>query len=142
MDVQVIHDEVDGIGGWIAGNYAFQSLSELRRRPVWSDECEVLSGFRLYGAKYVGRSASLIFVVRPSGLARRHGLSRPHIVMQRDRFLIKTYYRFSWIITPFIYFQHVLHLFQILVVQVGDGRGRDIGRPAPPAQIPTGGITA
>jgi hypothetical protein len=41
------------------------------------------------------------------------------LVMQRDRFFIETNYRFSWIIRPFIYFQHVLHPFQILVGQVG-----------------------
>jgi hypothetical protein len=119
MDIQVIHDEVDSVSGGIAGDYDFQSLGELRRRPVWGNEREVPSGLRLHGAKYVGRSASLIFVVRPSGLARRHGPGRPHIVMQRDRFFIETNYRFSWVIRPFIYFQHVLHLFQILVGQVG-----------------------
>jgi hypothetical protein len=38
--------------------------------------------------------------------------------------------------------QHVFHLLDVRLVQLGYGRGRDAGRPTPPAQIPTGGTTA
>jgi hypothetical protein len=42
----------------------------------------------------------------------------------------------------FIRFQNVLHLVDVILSEFGHGRGRDAGRPAPPAQIPTSGTTA
>jgi len=62
--------------------------------------------------------------------------------MQSHWFLVQAYYRLLWIIGAFINLQDVFHLVDVFVIEVGDGRGRDAGYPAPPAQIPTSGITA
>ncbi len=62
--------------------------------------------------------------------------------MQGHGLLVQAYYRLLWIRGAFINLQNVFHLADVFVSEVGDGRGRDAGRPAPPAQIPTGGTTA
>jgi len=62
--------------------------------------------------------------------------------MQRNRFLIQTHYGLLRIVWPFIRLQGVLHIGNVVFIEVGHGRGRDAGRPTPPAQIPTGGTTA
>jgi hypothetical protein len=45
VDIQVIHDEVDRMSGGIAGDYDFQSLSELRRGPVWVTSVKCFPAF-------------------------------------------------------------------------------------------------
>jgi len=62
--------------------------------------------------------------------------------MQGHRLFVQAYHRLLWIIGAFINLQDVFHLVDVFVIEVGDGRGRDAGRPTPPAQIPTGGTTA
>jgi hypothetical protein len=62
--------------------------------------------------------------------------------MERDRFFVQANHRLGGTIGFLINCQNVFHLAEVLGVQVGDGRGRDTGRPAPPAQIPTSGTTA
>jgi hypothetical protein len=62
--------------------------------------------------------------------------------MERDRLLIQADDGFGSIVRLLIHFQNVFHLFDVLGVELRNGRGRDAGHPAPPAQIPTGGITA
>jgi hypothetical protein len=62
--------------------------------------------------------------------------------VQGDRLLIEADYGLPRIIRPLIDFQDVLHFGDIVFIEFRHGRGRDAGRPAPPAQILTGGITA
>jgi hypothetical protein len=78
------------------------------------------SRLRFHGAVDVGRSTALIFVIRPPEFTRPHGSCRPHIVVQRDGLLIEANHRFCRIMRPFVYFQHVFHLRQILVSEICD----------------------
>jgi hypothetical protein len=59
MDIQVIHDKVDGIGFGVAGDDRFHGLSELRSGTVRGSYSEVYSGFRFYGAVDIGRPTAL-----------------------------------------------------------------------------------
>ena len=62
--------------------------------------------------------------------------------MQRDRLFVQTHNRFLGIVRRLVSRQDVLHLRDIFFIEIGPGRGRDAGHPAPPAQIPTSGTTA
>jgi hypothetical protein len=62
--------------------------------------------------------------------------------MERDGLLIQAKHWFRWILRSFVKLQQVLHPGYILFIEFGNGRGRDTGHPAPPAQIPTSGTTA
>ena len=98
--------------------------------------------FGLHSAENIGRAATLLSVISPglpSWYSRRW---RPDIGVQGHRLLVPAYHRLLRIVWAFISLQDVFHLVDVLVSEVGDGRGRDAGRPTPPAQIPTGGTTA
>ena len=142
MDVQIIHDQMDRVGSGVVGDDALQRRSQLRSRAIWSCQREVFSSLRLYRAEYVGRSASLVFVVGAPGLTRGHRPCRSYVIVECDWLLVQTNHRLCRVVWSFIDFEHRLHLFQVLVGEVRHGRGRDAGHPAPPAQIPTSGTTA
>ena len=98
--------------------------------------------FGLHRAENIGRTTALVFVISSGLPARRSRRWWPDIGMQGYRLLVQAYHRFLRIVWAFISLQDVFHLLDVLVSEVGDGRGRDAGRPTPPAQIPTGGTTA
>ncbi len=97
---------------------------------------------RLYRAQNVGRATALVFVIASRFSTRLDSRGGTDISVQRDRFLVQAEHRLLGIVGLFIRLQHVLHLDDVVFSEVGHGRGRDAGRPAPPAQIPTGGTTA
>jgi len=97
---------------------------------------------RLYRTENIGRTAPFVLIISPrfpSWLGRRRGA---YVGVQRDWLLIHTHHRFLGIVGLFIGLKHVFHLGDVLIIEFGHGRGRDAGRPTPPAQIPTGGTTA
>ena len=140
--VEVVHHQVDRFGFGVFQGQVKEDLREFEPRTVPRRESEVASGFRLYCAENIGRAAAFVFVVSSGFPARCCRRCRADVRVQRHRFLIQADYRLAGIVRPLIRFQHILHLGNVLLIEVGHGRGRDVGRPAPPAQIPTSGITA
>ena len=125
-------------GRFTGTGYAFEFV---RVACAWRER-EMAADLRLYCAENIGCAAAFVFTIPsrfPPRLGRRGGSD---LGMQCDRLLVQADHRVCSIVRPFVGFQHVLHLGDVLFIEFGHGRGRDAGRPAPPAQIPTGGTTA
>src|SRR5258708_2205402 len=103
---------------------------------------EVAACLRLYSTENISRTAALVFVIASRFASRLGGGEGTDLGMRRNRLLIQTRYGLLRIVWPFIRLQGVLHIGNVVFIEVGHGRGRDAGYPAPPAQIPTGGTTA
>ena len=100
------------------------------------------AGLLLYSAENISRTAALVFVIASRFPSRPGGGEGTDLGMQRNRLLIQAHHGLLRIVWLFIRFQGVLHSGNVVFIEVGHGRGRDAGRPTPPAQIPTGGTTA
>ena len=116
--------------------------SKLKARTIRRGEGEMAPGLRLYRTEHIGRAAAFVLVVASRFSPRFDRRGGSDIGVERDRLLVQTDYGLLGIVWLFIRFQHILHLGDEVFIEVGHGRGRDAGRPAPPAQIPTGGTTA
>ena len=142
MDVEVVHYQVDRFRFRVCHRQGDGNLSELEARTIRRGEGEMTAGLRFYGAEDIGGPATLIFVIPPRLPSRHRRRGGPHVGMQGDRLLVQTDHRLLRVVRPFVHLQHVFHLGDIVVIEVGHRRGRDAGLPAPPAQIPTSGTTA
>src|SRR6516164_9707427 len=107
----------------VAAGYASAGLtaylSELKARTIWRGEREMTTRFRLYCAEHIGGAAAFVFVISsgfPSRLDRR---ARTHIGVQRDRLLIQADHRLLGIIGLLVRLQHVLHLGDVVVIEIG-----------------------
>ena len=95
------------------------NLSELKARTIRRGEGEMTTRFRLYRAENIGRAATFVFVIAsrfPPRFGRRGG---PDIGVQRDRLLVQADHRFLGIVGLFIRLQHVLHLGDVVFIEVG-----------------------
>ena len=72
VDVEIVHNQVNGFGGRVSERQIDSNFDELGRRPVRRGKSEMAAGFRFYRTKEVGRAPAFIFVVL-SGLATRFG---------------------------------------------------------------------
>ena len=75
--------------------------------------------FRLYGAENISGAAAFVFVVPsrlPPRLGRRGGTN---IGMQSDRLLVQAEHRLLGIVWLFVRLQHVLHLGDIVIIEIG-----------------------
>jgi hypothetical protein len=103
---------------------------------------KVPSGFGLHDGEDVGGAAALVFVVTFGDATRLGWPWRADISVERNGLLIQTYNRFRGLVGFLVERQNIFHLGDVSVIEFCHGRGRDAGYPAPPAQIPTSGITA
>lgn len=118
--IEVVHDEVDRIGGGVLFHNARHHACELRAGPVGGGGGEVPACLRLHNAKYVRRAAAFILVVLLGYLTRLGRDRRSHVGMQRDRLLIQAEYGLGGIVGLFVDRQHVFHLLDVRLVQLGD----------------------
>ena len=87
MDIEVVDDQVNGLGSWILKSQSADDFGELETGPVGSVKREMtaLLGFDGFdGADYIGSAAALVLAVLtrlPSGNCWRR---RPHFSAQRD----------------------------------------------------------
>ena len=142
MDIQIVHDQVDRLGRGILHRQFAEEAGELEGTAIGCGDGEVSAGFGFHRAEDIGRAAALVFAIPtgfPAGFGRR---GRTDIRMQGHRLFVQTDNWLLRIKRALINLQNALHLIDVLVIEVGYGRGRDAGYPAPPAQIPTSGITA
>jgi hypothetical protein len=93
---------------------------KLKGGPIWRGRGEVASGLGLDCAERVRRAASLGFAVSASFSARYSRPRRPDVGMEGHWFLVQTNYWLGRIRRALIDFQHVFHLLDVLIVEVGD----------------------
>src|ERR1041384_5074979 len=77
------------------------------------------AGLRLYGTENIGGPASFIFVIPARFPPRRCRRGGAHVGMQSDRLLIQTDYWFLLVVRPFVQFQDVFHLGDVVFIEVG-----------------------
>src|SRR5208283_5881356 len=63
MDVQIVHEEVDGLGRGVFQRQTDGNLGKLKTRSIRRGEGEMMSGFGLYRTENISRSTALVFVV-------------------------------------------------------------------------------
>ena len=68
---------------------------------------------RFHGAEYVGSAFAFVLTVPLGDDTRTNRLWWTDFAMERNRFLIKTHYRFLRIMGLLVQFQHVFHARQI-----------------------------
>lgn len=120
MNVQVIHDQVDGVGCRILHREAAGNLREFERRPIWCGEREVPARLGFYRTEDIRGASPLVFVVSPGFPSGNGGRWGANIGMQCDRFLIQAYYRLLGIVWLLIGFQNVFHFGDVVFAEVGD----------------------
>jgi hypothetical protein len=88
MDVQIIHDQMDGLGLHVlCGNFEGH-LSELQPRTIRRREGEMAARFGFYRAENTGRPAPLILAIPPCLPSWQCGRGGPQVGVQRDRLLV------------------------------------------------------
>lgn len=118
--VEVVHHQMDGLGGRVLHCQVADEPREFEGGSIPGGRGKVAARFWFYREEYVGRATTLVFVIS-SGLAPWYGRRwRPDIGMQGHRLLVQAYYRFLRIIGAFVNLQDVLHLVDVLVIEVGD----------------------
>src|SRR5438477_9720708 len=88
VDVQVVHNQMDGGSHRVIFHEITYHVSELSRRAVRCWPREMHTCFRLYGAENIGRAASLVLVVSLGDHAGRRPYPRAHVIVQRHRLLV------------------------------------------------------
>ena len=73
MDVEVIHDQMDGSRERIGGNQIPNHLGELEGGAIRRGAGEVPSGFGFHDSEDVGGAAALVFIVAFGDVARLGG---------------------------------------------------------------------
>jgi hypothetical protein len=119
VDVEVIHDQVDGLGLGVLQRQFTGDSRELEGGTVGCREREMAARLRLYGAENIGRAAAFVLVVAPRFAPRFGGRGRANLGMQRDRLLVQAHHWFGWIVRCFVSLQHVFHLGDVLVIEFG-----------------------
>ena len=89
VDIEVIHDDVNGLGEGILLYQMPHHASEFGTGSVRRRGSEVPSGLRFYNAKYIRRAASFILIVLLGRLTRCGWRRGAHIRVQRHRFFIQ-----------------------------------------------------
>src|SRR5581483_10178749 len=110
---------MDGLGLRVLHGQLAGDSCELESGTVGRRKRKMATGFRFYGAENIGRAAAFIFVVTtrlPSWLGRGGGTN---IGVERDRLLIQTDHWFGCVVWFFIRFQAVLHVVDIILIEIG-----------------------
>ena len=118
--IEVVHYEVDRLSGGILFHDVPHHTCELRAGTIGGGGGEMPAGLRLHDAKYVRRAAPFVLVVLLGWFPRLRRDRRSHVRMQRDRFLIQAEDRLGGIVGLLVDGQHVFHLPDVRLVQLGD----------------------
>ena len=118
MNVEVVHYQVDRFRVGVGHGQGHGHLSELKTGSIRRGEREMTAGLRLHGAENIGRPATLIFVIPPRLASWRRRRGGPHVRMQGNGLLVSADHRWRWIVRPFVYFQHVFHLGDVVIVEI------------------------
>ena len=117
VDIEVVHDEMNGLGIGIIVDDVLHDMSELRGGPVGRGRREVPASLRFYNPKYICGTTPFVLIIRSRRLSGSHRPRRTHVRMQRYRLFVQAYYRFVHPIRFLIDRQYVLHLFEVVLVQ-------------------------
>src|SRR5664279_2473962 len=109
---------MDGIGLLIASRDIQQVISKLGRAASRSRLGKVPSRLGLDPTKYVGGSATPVFIVPPGSSSRLHRYRGTGVGMRHHRLLVDADHRFLLAKRLFIKPQHLLHAGDVLIVQL------------------------
>jgi hypothetical protein len=118
VGTEVVHDQMDGIGLLIASRDVQQVIGKLGRAASRSHLGRVPSRLGLDPAKYVGGSATPVFIVPPGSSSRLHRQRGTGVGMQHHRLLVDADHRCSLPERLFIQPQHLLHAGDVLLIQL------------------------
>src|SRR6185437_12942929 len=86
---------------------------------IWRGKGEMTPRLWLHGTKDIGGPAAFIFVIPPRFPSGRRRRRRSHIGVQGDRLLIQTDHRLLPVVWPFVHFQDIFHLGDVVFIEVG-----------------------
>src|SRR6266567_4441935 len=89
VGVQVVHHEVDGLGGGVGGSDLLHRVGEARSLAVAGGVRQVAPALGLDDAEDVRRPVAHVLVIAAGDAARDHGDSRPGRVEELDRSLVQ-----------------------------------------------------
>ena len=117
VDIEVIHDEVDGPRGGVLIHDVVHHMGKLSGAAVGSGGGEVPARLRLHRAKHVGRAAPFVLVIRPRRFSWSGRPGRAHIGVQRHGLLVQANDRLGRLVWLLIDRQYVLHSLDVVPVQ-------------------------
>ena len=95
VSAQVVHDQMDGIGGRIVGGELQDKVGKLGRRAGRRHFGEMDSRLGLDAAEDIGRSTAFVLIISSGDMARLHGRRRPRIFTQNHRLFVHANHRFA-----------------------------------------------
>jgi hypothetical protein len=119
MTAEIVHDQVDSCGCRVCQGQADRHLGELKARTIRCGKREMTTRFRLYRAEDIGCAATFVFIVPSSFSSRLDRRGGANIGVQGDRLLVQADYRLLRIIGLLIRLQHILHLGDVVVIEIG-----------------------
>src|SRR4029077_16837799 len=118
MDIEVVHDQMNGLSNRVCLHHALHPSRDLVAGAIRGGSSEVAAGLGLHHAEYICRAAAFIFVVLLGWLARLDRTRRPHVGVQEYRLLTQTNHGFGWIVGFLINGQRVFHAVDVGTVQL------------------------
>ena len=117
VNIEIVHDEVDGLCIGILIYDGFNNMSELRGGSVGSRRSEVATGLRFHNPKHISCATSFVFVIRSYRFPWFRRPRRAYVCVQCYRLLVQANYRFVRLIRFLIDRQYILHPFDVVPVQ-------------------------
>ena len=96
VGAQVVHDQMDRIGGGVMLGNLQEEVGEFRRRTRGRHLGEMNTRLGLNAAENVGRSAAQVLIIPPCNSSRLQGSRGPRILMQYHRILVDADYRLAF----------------------------------------------
>jgi len=118
MRVEVVHDQVDCVSRGVASREVVDQPSELWARAIRRSPGEVPTRLGFHDTKHIRCTPTPVFIVPFGGRAGPGRNRGAQFAMQRHRLLVQAYNRFKGIIGLLVQSQHVLHLADVLTVQL------------------------
>ena len=118
VGTQVVHDQMDRIGGGVMLGYPQQEIGEFRRRARGRHLGEMNPRLGLNTAEDVGCSAAQVLIISPCNSSLLQGSRRPRILMQHHRLFVHANHRLALRQRLFVGLEHVLHAGDVLLVQL------------------------
>ena len=118
VGAQVIHDQMDGVGSRIVLGDREQKIGKLGRRAGGCYFGEMNSRLRFDAAEDVGCAAALVLIISSRDLTGPHRNRGPRIFMQHRRLFVDANHGFALRQRLFVGLEHVLHLVDVLLVQL------------------------
>src|SRR5215472_927125 len=117
MRTQIVQDQMNDVGLWIADGEVQQVVGKFRRGAVARHFRKVSPGFRFDPTEHVGRTTALVLTIAPSHAPGRHRLRGANVLVQHDRLFVHAHHGFPLAQRFFVHRQDILHASDIFFIQ-------------------------